>query len=94
MDYDENQWGRRAGLPRSGTDDAAQPVQMAPQQDLYAHQVPARIPPGPIPPTTPRTATRRLTTGWDTYEAHVREHVEYMQQNLEAWQAAQNRAAR
>ena len=81
--------GRRPRVPRAGHRRRPQPVQMAPQQDLHA--LIKSLPESTWANTAyhPENGDMTLDDWLDTYESHVREHLEYMQQNLEAWQAQQ-----
>ena len=93
MDYDENQWAAALDYHDQGTDDALNLFQWLRSK---TYTLIKSLPESAWANTAyhPENGDTSLDDWLDTYEAHVREHVEYMQQNLEAWQAAQNRAAR
>ena len=88
MDYDENQWAAALDYHEQDIDDALNLFQWL-RSKTYA--LIKSLPESAWANTAyhPENGDTSLDDWLDTYEAHVREHVEYMQQNLEAWQAAQ-----
>ena len=86
MAYDENQWASALDYHDQSTEDAIALFKW------LRHKSYTLIKDLPEPVWAhssyhPENGDTTLDDWLDTYEAHVREHVEYMQQNLEAWQA-------
>ncbi len=88
MDYDENQWAAALDYHDQDIDDTLNLFRWLRSKTYSLIKA--------LPESTwsntayhPENGDMTLDDWLDTYEAHVREHVEQMQQNLEAWQAQQ-----
>ena len=88
MDYDENRWATALDYHDQDIDDALNLFRWLRGKSYTLIKS--------LPESSwanaayhPENGDTTLDDWLDTYEAHVREHIEYMQQNLEAWQAAQ-----
>ena len=88
MDYDENQWAAALDYHEQDIDDTLNLFKWLRGKSFTLIE---SLPESAWANTAyhPENGDTSLDDWLDTYEAHVREHVEYMQQNLEAWQAAQ-----
>ena len=88
MDYDENQWAAALDYHDQDIDDT---LNLFKWLRVKSYTLIKSLPESAWANTAyhPENGDTTLDDWLDTYEAHVREHVEYMQQNLEAWQAAQ-----
>ena len=88
MDYDENQWAVALEYHEQDIDDALRLFQWL-RSRTYA--LIKSLPESAWSNTAyhPENGDMTLDDWLDTYESHVREHVEYMRQNLQAWQSRQ-----
>lgn len=88
MDYDENRWATALDYHDQDIDDTLNLFKWL-RGKSYA--LIKSLPESAWANTAyhPENGDTTLDDWLDTYEAHVREHLEYMQQNLEAWQAQQ-----
>ena len=88
MDYDENQWAAALDYHEQDIEDTLNLFQWLRNK---TYTLIKSLPESTWANTAyhPENGDTTLDDWLDTYEAHVREHVEYMQQNLEAWRAAQ-----
>ena len=88
MDYDENQWAAALDYHDQDIDDT---LNLFKWLRSKTHTLIKSLPESAWANTAyhPENGDMTLDDWLDTYEAHVREHIEYMQQNLEAWRAAQ-----
>ena len=84
MAYDENRWADALNYHEQSTGDALEifrwlrrkshtPIESLPK-DVWSNSA-----------YHPENGTMTLDDWLDVYEGHVREHIEYMQQNLAAW---------
>ena len=85
MDYDENQWATALDYHDQDINDTLNLFKWLRGKTYTLIKA--------LPESTwsntayhPENGDITLDDWLDTYEAHVREHVEYMQQNLETWQ--------
>ena len=88
MDYDENQWAVGLDYHQQGIDDALHLFQWLRSR---TYTLIKSLPESTWSNTAyhPENGDMTLDDWLDTYESHVREHVEYMHQNLQAWQSKQ-----
>ncbi len=85
MDYDENQWAAALDYHDQSIDDA---LNLFRWLRAKSHQLIESLPEAAWSNSAyhPENGDMTLDDWLDVYEAHVREHVEYMRQNFEAWQ--------
>ena len=88
MDYDENRWATALDYHEQDIDDT---LNLFKWLRGKSYTLIKSLPESAWTNTAyhPENGDTTLDDWLDTYEAHVREHIEYMQQNLEAWQAQQ-----
>ena len=88
MDYDENRWATALDYHEQDIDDT---LNLFKWLRGKSYTLIKSLPESVWANTAyhPENGDTTLDDWLDTYEAHVREHVEYMQQNLAAWRAAQ-----
>ena len=88
MDYDENQWAVALDYHDQDIDDALNLFQWL-RSKTYA--LIKALPESAWANTAyhPENGDMTLDDWLDVYESHVREHVEYIQQNYAAWRATQ-----
>ena len=85
MDYDENQWAVALDYHGQSVEDALNLFRWLRSK---THALITSLPESAWSNTAyhPENGDLTLDDWLDTYEAHVREHVDYMRQNYEAWQ--------
>ena len=88
MDYDENQWAIALDYHEQDTDDA---INLFKWLRSKTYTLIKSLPESTWSNTAyhPENGDTTLDDWLDTYEDHVREHIEGMEQNLEAWRATQ-----
>ncbi len=86
MDYDENKWAAALDYHEQDIDDT---LSLFKWLRWKSHVLIKTLPESAWSNTAyhPENGDTTLDDWLDTYEAHVREHVEYMEQNVEAWRA-------
>ena len=86
MDYDENQWSIALDYHDQSIEDALNLFRWLRSK---THTLIKSLPESAWSNTAyhPENGDMTLDDWLDVYESHVREHIEFMQQNYEAWQA-------
>ena len=85
MDYDENQWAAALDYHQQSIEDSLSLFQWLRSK---TYTLIKSLPDSAWSNTAyhPENGDMTLDDWIDVYESHVREHVEYMQQNYDAWQ--------
>ncbi len=88
MDYDENQWAAVLDYHEQDIDEALHLFQCLRSR---TYTLIKSLPQSTWSNTAyhPENGDTTLDDWLDTYESHVQEHIEYMHQNLQAWQSQQ-----
>ena len=86
MDYDENQWATALDYHEQDIDDT---INLFKWLRSKTYTLIKTLPESAWSNSAyhPENGNMTLDDWLDTYESHVREHVEFMQQNLAEWQA-------